>query len=271
VKEGGDGSVGRAMALLEYFDLVQRPLGVAEVSEHFALPRSSTAALFSTLVRLGYLSHDRASRSYLPTLRVSELGRWVDKVLFGEDRATVVPFLVHVGKEVHETVVLGVQDDLFAQYVHVELPDRPVLYLVKGGALRPVCRSAVGWALLSTRSAEEIAHLVRRHNALPDNRERRVDPAELTRTLAEIRERGYAYSRHAYLPGIGMIAMLLPALPGRRQLAVGVGGPVERLDPKEAQIVRTLKEGMAAFLTPAPTAREAVRVEKRRRGGGRST
>lgn len=242
-----DRGIGRAVKLFDYFEEVRRPIGVVEASEVLGFPRSSTAAMFATLVKLGVLAHDRASRSYLPTAKLSDLGRWTDALLFGDDRIVLTQLAARVGRETVETVVLGVRDELEARYIHVELPERPVLYLVKAGSLRPLPQSAVGWALLSAMDDTEIARIVSRWNSLPG---RAGAPAELQEVMTKVqltRTRGYAFSRHSFVKDIGMIAMLLPQRPGLRRMALGVGGPVERLAARETEIVRSIVVASAAF------------------------
>jgi len=230
-------SAERTLRVFEYFARIERAASLQELSANLGYPRSSTAALIASLVELGYLSHDRAARKYLPTARVAELGAWVRRAMFGEDRDRIVPQLHALSRRIDETVVLGVADDLQVQYVHVELPERPLMYFQKAGTLRPLCRTAVGWALLSCLSDREIEDALRRHNAL--GKDKPVDPAEVRRQVAAVRKRGYAFSREAFLPGIGMIAVPLEGNGGRRY-AIGVGGPVERLEKKEKAIAREL-------------------------------
>ena len=246
-----DKGIGRAFKLFEYFEEMRRPIGVVEACEALGFPRSSTAAMFATLVKLGYLAHDRASRSYLPTAKVSDLGRWTDALLFGEERTLLTQLTVRVGRETVETVVLGIRDELEARYVHVELPERPVLYLVKAGSLRPLPRSAVGWALMSAMEDTEIARIVARWNGLPARSGSPVDHEQVIAEVEHTRARGYAFSKHSFVKDIGMIAMLLPPRPGLRRMALGVGGPVDRLEAREADIVRSMVAASVAFEAPA--------------------
>jgi DNA-binding IclR family transcriptional regulator len=237
-------SAQRTLQIFEYFARVERAAGVQEIGEALGYPRSSTAALVSSLVKLGYLSHDRASRKYTPTARIAELGAWVRRAVLGEGRERIVPLLRALAQKLDETVVLGVAEDLQVQYVHVELPERPLMYFQKAGTLRPLCRTAVGWALLGGLPYDEIERMIARHNAL--GADAKVDPAVVRREVAFVRKRGYAFSHQAYMPGIGMIAM--PARgDGERRYAVGVGGPVERLEKKEKAIVRELAACVRAF------------------------
>lgn len=245
VEESG---IGRAFKLFEYFDNVRRPVGVVEATEVLGFPRSSTAALFTTLVKLGYLTHDRATRSYIPTAKLSDLGRWSDSVLFGEDRTVIAQFAKQVGRATAETVVIGIRDDLDAQYIYVELPQRPVLYLVQAGARRPLCRSAVGWALLSTVGDDEIARIVARWNRLSPQPSTAMPLEAVRKEVERVRSSGYAFSRHSFVQGIGMIAVLLPQRPGVRRMAVGVGGPVDRLDARKHEIIGALHDAIASIL-----------------------
>jgi DNA-binding IclR family transcriptional regulator len=232
-------SAERTLRVFEYFARVERAAGLRELADKLGYPRSSTAALVASLVRLGYLGHDRAARKYMPTARVADLGAWLRGAAIGEDRDRIAPLLHALSRKVDETVVLGVADDLNVQYVHVELPERPLMYFQKAGTVRPLCRTAVGWALLSGLNEAELERALQRHNSL--GADKPVDPADVRRQVAAVRKRGYAFSRQAFLPGIGMIAMPVSAAGGARSYAIGVGGPVERLEKKEKAIVRELK------------------------------
>ena len=238
-------SAERTLRVFEYFDRVERSAGVMELADALQMPRSTAAALVSSLVQMGYLSHDRVGRTYMPTMKLAHMGRWIEAALLGEDRDALVPLLHEVARKVDETVVLGVQDDLFAQYVHVELAQRPVLYFQRVGARRPMCRSAVGWALLSLMRDDEVQRLVSRHNQYADDKA--VTVAEVMAHVQEARSKGYAFSQHAYLPGVGMLALPITSPDGARRYALGAGGPVERLQERETEVARALRACASAF------------------------
>jgi len=238
-------SAERTLRIFEYFDRVERAAGVQELAEALGYPRSSTAALVASLVKLGYLSHNRSARAYMPTVRVAGLGAWVRRATLGEDRHRMLPQLHALARKIDETVVLGVADDLNVQYIHVELPERPLMYFQKAGALRPLCRTAAGWALLTALPDEEVERRIMRHNAL--GADKPVDPDAVKREVTLARKRGYAFSRQAFMPGVGMVAMPATSPEGSRHYAFGVGGPLERLEEKEEVIVRELAACVRAF------------------------
>jgi len=72
--------------------------------------------------------------------------------------------------------------------------------------------------------------------------------------VGEVRARGYAFSKHTVSEGVGVIAALLPRGPFGRTFALGVGGPVTRLEQKEALIVSELRAGVARLVCQTPTA-----------------
>lgn len=239
-------SAERTLRVFEYFDRVERPAGVMELAEALDMPRSSTAALVALLVQMGYLSHDRIARAYMPTMKLAQTGLWVEPALMGNDRDKLVPLLHDLARKVDETVVLAVQDDLFVQYVHVQLAQRPVMYFQRAGARRPMCRSAVGWALLSMHDDVEVKQLVQRHNQYAGDKP--LNEKDVIAHVIEARKLGYAFSRQAYLPGVGMLAMPMRSADGARLYAIGIGGPVERLESKERPMEKALRTCIDAFL-----------------------
>ena len=102
----------------------------------------------------------------------------------------------------------------------------------------PVARSGLGWMLLSARSDETIEKLVRRINFEEEDRKKKVDLKELMQRIRKIRKDGYVISLHTVTAGAGVIGMLLPERRHGRILAIGVGGPVERLVSKRTHILR---------------------------------
>jgi len=59
-----------------------------------------------------------------------------------------------------------------------------------------------------------------------------------------VRRTGYAFSRHTWQPGFGIIAMPLPRPVGGRWCAIGVAGSVEALDAAEAVIAPELRDAV---------------------------
>ena len=237
----------RLFRILEFFDAVQRPLALKEVVTRFNYPVSSTSAILKSMVVLGYIDYDRYSRTYMPTMRMVQLGQWVQDVLFGE--GGIVSLAKHLNKTTEETVAIATQSDLYMQYIHVVPSPHSIQYTGRPGVVRPLARSGLGWMLLSARSDEMIDKLVRRTNFEEEDPARKVDLQELMTRIREIRKNGHVISLNTVTAGEGIIGMLLPERRHGRILAIGVGGPVDRLVAKKSEILKLLREGVADLST----------------------
>lgn len=238
-------SARRIFEVLEYFELVRRPVSLKEFSTKFGYPASSASALLKSMVTLGYLFHDSYAHTYMPTMRIAAMGRWLETGLFGE--SSILALVDYVHQKTNELTSISVQSDLLAQYIHALQTTQRLRFDVQVGDTRPLALSGIGRTLLSVHTNAEIERLVRRINAtLP--REQHIDLAELMPIIDRIRRDGYMFSRHIIVKDAGIIAMPLPQRSFGPVLVLGVGGPVSRLEENEASIVSIMREGVEKFL-----------------------
>ena len=230
-------SAKRAFEILEAFSRHRRPLALKELLDELDYPASSGSALMKSLVALGYLDYDGERRTYFPTMRIAALGSWVPGTLFGD--GPLLGALEDLHRETGETVILAVQSDLHAQYVHVIPSLEPLQLRVPPGTRRPLAQSGLGLVLLSAKRDPEIERLRRRINAAGEGAALSRD--EMMARVNAVRARGYAFSRNAISQGVGIIGAALPNGPFGRVFAVGAAGQVERLERKEDEIVAALK------------------------------
>ena len=241
--DGAVKSARRALEILEVFARHRRPLALKEVLDELGYPTSSGSALMKSLVALGYLDYDRERRTYFPTMRIHVLGAWVPGVLFGE--GPLLTGLEDLHARTGHTIVLAVQSDLHAQYVHVLPSPEPLPLKAPPGTLRPLARSGMGLVLLSAKNDAEVERLRRRINASGEDIAQTRE--ELMSRVNEVRARGYAFSRNTISPGIGIIGAALPKGPFGRTFAVGVAGRVPDLEANRDEIVAAL-QGLIARL-----------------------
>jgi len=230
-------SVGRAFEVLEAFNEVRKPMLAIDIAKRFSFPASSTAALLKSMVKLGYLSFDQRDRRYFPTIRIAIISEYLHGALFGQGNLMALMGDMH--SQIGETIILGIRKDLEAQYVHIIPGIYPIMLNVPPGTVRPLHRSGMGWALLSQCDDAEIRAIVDRGNA--EGRGSPIDHKELKATLKEVRALGYARSYGTYVAGSGIIAMNLPGTSNDRRVAIGAGGPVDRLQSREREIVRLMR------------------------------
>jgi DNA-binding IclR family transcriptional regulator len=140
------------------------------------------------------------------------------------------------------------QNDVYAQYVHTVQSRAALRYFLKPGSLRPICRSATGYALLSAQPDSKVKRLVHKINSRSERGEVPVDEKSLLEKINDVRRLGYAYNDQL-TEGISAIAMLLPTPPHGRQMALGLGGPTTRIQPKTEAIVNLMRRLIAQHLT----------------------
>lgn len=238
-------SAERTLALFELFSLHQRPLTIGEIAKLLNIPQPSVSMLIRNLTKLGYIEHDRVTRTYVPTIRIMLLGSWIHR-RFSQDQE-IERHLDQILGRVGETVLLAIQNGVYSQYVSAQMPDAPNRMEIQSGLLRPVTCTAVGRVLLSLKSDAEVAALVRRCNAEVTEDRLRVRTSEFLDLIQRVREQGYASTAGDMTPGYSALAVAVPGPIGRIPMAVSVGGPTERVEPKRQLILDCLFEYKSHF------------------------
>lgn len=218
-------SAARVLEIFEHFAASQAPASVMEVAKALGYPQSSTSVLLKSLVSLGYMDYDAAGRLYLPNLRLALLSNWLERGSYSDE--TLTRRLERIRDLSGETVLLALRNGVNAQYVVILEADSPIRFHLKTGTLRPLTRTAAGRALLVRESDAEIRRIVRRINA--EAPEHRIDEKAFLELMNGVRANGFASTAGDMTPGAGVVAVPLAASPGGTPMAVGVGGPVERL------------------------------------------
>lgn len=249
----------RVFEIFEAFENVQRPMALKDFTQRFGYPPSSASAVLKSLVALGYLDYDRFSRTYMPTMRITSLGNWIQQAIFGQNEE-VLRLMQQLSEAFGECITLSAQSDLYVQYVYL-IPSRlPIWYSVPIGTIRPLARSGSGWIMLGARTDAEIEELVRRINFHEPDPARKVMLAELMAHVEQGRRDGYLFNKHTLEPGAGGICMVLPERRFGRLFALAVSGPVERLETIQERVIHAMREGIAALDTAAPRPAGGVEV-----------
>jgi DNA-binding IclR family transcriptional regulator len=246
-------SAGRVLAILEYFDEIQRPANVVEIAAMLNLPQSSTSALLRSLATIGYLHFNRTARTYLPSCRVAILGNWVNNALFTE--GPLQRCMQDLQDKTGNMVVLAVRNGVWSQYIHVLQATSTKRPHVPRGALRPIGASGTGYAILGTLPDTEIVKIAHRINAearLGHVDLQPVDRAQLLETVDEVRRQGYAYTSNLVTPGGALLAMPLPVTDGGQTLVIGMGGSSLALQGRSEELVALMRETIRAHFPPPP-------------------
>jgi DNA-binding IclR family transcriptional regulator len=238
-------TAGRVFEVLEYFRDVRRPLAVREIAAHCRYPLSSTAVLLKSMATLGYLSYDNLLKAYFPTVQMAVLGDWVLESMCAS--GDVLAFAEGLHRQSAETVIIGVQNDVFVHYAHVIPGQHPLRFFTPVGTRRTLCLSGMGWATLSVLSD----HAIRQHIARTISRlgrtARSIDEEFVLAQVEHVRKQGYAFSRGTVTRGACVIAMPLRVAGIEGRFTVGIGGPIDRLDHDMPRLVEIMQRGMAQF------------------------
>lgn len=237
-------SVQRVLEIYELLDETRRAVTLKDVTDRLSYPASSASYLLKSMVSLGYLTYDRRSKAYMPTMRMSAKVNWVEHGLFGGGGILDAMQLLH--DACGETVSLGVQSGEYAQYVHQIATRLPLPYPRGRQTIRPINQSGLGWLLLSALDDEEVDSIIRRLDYRERTHRNRNKSGQLFLELNKIRQEGFVFSRHTIVHGAGYLGMLMPSSEDNMhpRLAIGVNGPVDRLEEKRSAILSLLKEAM---------------------------
>ncbi|KRB75747.1 IclR family transcriptional regulator [Noviherbaspirillum sp. Root189] len=238
-------SAKRVMEIFELFDEVQLPMNLTDISTRLGYPAASALALLKSLQAMDYVSFNPNNKTYSPTMRIAMLGGWIQGQIFMN--GTVVALMNDLAERTGETIMLGMQNDIHAQYVHTVQSGKALRYFLKPGTLRPICRSATGYALLANQTEAKVRKLVQKINLRQSPMEPAVDEESLMATLEAVRKQGYAYSDQL-TEGISALAIALPQSVNGRAMALGLGGPTSRVQPKIDDLVQLMKKLIAHHL-----------------------
>lgn len=240
-------SAKRVLELFDFFAECRRPLAVTDVVHGLDYPQSSASALLKSLTKLGYLDYDRYRRLYRPTLRVALFGGWVQEDLYSETNLFNLMDQLH-RRSGGETLMLGMQNDIYVQYIHVvQSPDSELNWYLKPGSLRPLCRSATGRMLLSLKSDVQVQQLLWRVNAEEADPTKRMSINDLLSEINQIRAQKYAMTEGTINPNSGVIAIDMPTPKSQPPMALGIGASIEMLRTDRDRLLQLLNEAVRPY------------------------
>ncbi len=247
-------SVSRAFALLELFRRERRPLTATAIETALGLPQASALVLARELAALGYLSFDRAARSYFPSARLGELAGWLGAADLPARR--LHDLVDEVARATCETTSLCCANGLHLQIEHFALGTLPGSIVMQSGRAAPLPCSGAGRAVLATGSdaeAQRVIDEVRRREP-----RYRFDAAQAALDLVAARRRGYLVTYDLMIPGVGAVAFPLPRAATGGGFALVIGAPTPRVRSDAARLVRLCRGILRRRFAP-PTGRKATR------------
>jgi len=200
-----DGTVGKAMDVLEAVAAVGRPVRFSELLVSGTFPKATLYRLLQTLTSQGMLHHDPDQNTYTMGMRLIRLAHeaWTQNSIAPVAR----PFLDRLSAKLRETVHLAQLDAGQVLYVDKRNAKSPISMYSAAGKVGPAYCTGVGKAMLAhlpgaTLDAALDAQAFHRHTE-----HTLTTRAALRAELIEIRQAGMSFDREEHEPGIICVAV----------------------------------------------------------------
>lgn len=209
----GDGTVGKALEVLDQVAAFGRPVRFGELLAQSAFPKPTLYRFLQTLTNQQMLAYDSERQTYSPGLRLVRLAHtaW--------DQSTLAPVarrhIDALSKTVGETVHLAQLDNAQVLYIDKRNAGKPVQMYSQAGKVGPAYCTGVGKVMLAFLD-EDAAETVIEQQSFHVFTEHTIDSAEALRAeLNDIRQNGYGFDREEHEPGIICVAMPILTDTGR--------------------------------------------------------
>ncbi len=226
VKGPGDGTVGKALDVLDMVAMAGRPVRFTELLGAGTYPKATMYRFLQTLTNQGMLAYDPERQSYSLGVRLVRLAHaaWSQSSLAPVAR----PWIDTLSADVGETIHLAQMDQAQVLYVDKRNATRAVEMFSQAGKVGPAYCTGVGKAMLAFLPPDMQDRAIERqsfHRFTPNTL---CTPIALLAELQMIRKRGYAFDNEEHEPGIICIALPILTQSGRVMGALSVTSTTSR-------------------------------------------
>ncbi len=233
-------SAKKTLEILSLFNLENRELTVAQMSNMLNIPQSSVYRYIRTLKENKYL-FETSKGTYLPGIKFLELGNIV--MLENELSLTAIPFMRQVTNKIGETSVLLVPAGLQAVCIeNVSSPHHHIRVSCERGSSLPLYAGASSKAILAYMGNEIVNKLYKLGMIQRHTENTIIEKEALMENLNQIRMTGYAVSDNELDEGV--FAYAVPIFSKNNIIgSLGISGPKERMIKEdEIMLIGTLKK-----------------------------
>lgn len=237
----------RALDVLEFFAVCQRPARAVEVAQSLGLSSSSTDQLLKTLVSRAYLIFDVQRKLYHPSPRLLGFALHLDNTYFGAGRLRLLmkDLMDVAGFPVGISAPFG----RWMRLIDFMAPPGQS-YGSSAGHLFPLFSSAAGTAILATWPRSSVCSLMEKSEdqvgALA------AHPDGFLDSLNVVRANGHAFGGLSESTEKCSIAVALPKAGFGTELALSVRGPTEAMKAKRWRLAAMIEEAVTAHLVQTP-------------------
>ena len=234
-------SIDRALQVLELFSLEKPEWGVTEISRALNIYKSHVHNILSTFAEKGFVKKDSKTDKYKLGIKFFELGSIVIKNM--DLRKIAHPYIEELSKEFNETVHLGVLDEGRVISIEREESDKGLCSHIEIGRRTPLHCTAVGKAIMSYLSENEINLIVKEKGLKKYTENTITNEKELENEFKKIREQGYAVDNMEHEEGVRCVAGPIRDYTGKVIASMSISGPAFRINENNTpNIAKKVKE-----------------------------
>lgn len=225
-----DSTLMKGLRVLETLARSREARGVSELARDLELTRSNVHRTLQTLAGAGYVRQVSGTGAYECTLKLFELSSAVlDRV---DVKYVAEPHMRRLANLTQETVHLSQLSGAEVVYLHKIESPQPVRAYSSIGGRAPAHCVASGKALLAEMEDHtEFVELFDDKLAVWTERSP-CYRADLEAELSTVRARGYAVNHGEWRESVGGVAAVIVNAAGAAEAAIGVSGPIERVEPR---------------------------------------
>jgi len=222
----GDGTVGKALEVLDQVASFGRPVRFSELLETSRYPKATLYRFVQTLTNQRMLNHDPERGTYAPGVRLVRLAHaaWQTASLAPLARAQIDQLSGDVGETVH----LAQLDHAQVIYVDKRNATNPVPMFSQAGKVGPAYCTGVGKAMMAFLPDDELGPVLEQQSYHRFTETTHASAASLREELNDIRANGYGFDREEHEPGIICVALPILTDTGRVLGALSVTSTTSR-------------------------------------------
>ncbi len=256
--EKKDGTVGKALEILDLVSAFERPVRFSELLSQSSHPKATLYRFLQTLTNQGMLSYDEDRQTYSMGLRLVRLAHsaWQNASL----ASLAFETLNVLEKQIGETIHLAQMEN--GQVLFVDKRRSSVLFetLAQTGRVAPAHCTGVGKAILAYMSPERLERALKQQAFVPYTASTHLNRESLISEFEDIRKSGVAFDREEHEPGIISIAAPILLNNGRVVGSVSIATTttrhtlkdLETFKPALLSATKELGEAATTWQFPSP-------------------
>jgi DNA-binding IclR family transcriptional regulator len=222
----GNGTVGKAIAVLDQIAVCERPVRFSEILKESLYPKATLYRLVQTLTNQGMLNYDEENGTYALGFRLVKLAHsaWRQSSLAPIARS----FLDLLATETDETLHLAQMDNGQVLYIDKRNAGSPVEMFSSAGKTGPGHCTGVGKAILAYMAPKDQAKALTRQSFFQYTKNTIITENALKSELVKIVKTGLAFDHEEHEPGIICIAAPILNSHGRAIGAISLTSTTSR-------------------------------------------